>query len=101
MDIYDHFGLDVEDVEKYGSRNAISQVIKKMSGGIDVALLLGELTKFGSERDFKRDERIGISDAILNELADGFCSWFILQYMRGYKPFVTMMSKRIDFQWIK
>ena len=101
LDIYDHFGLDVEDVEKYGSRNAISQVIKKMSGGIDVALLLGELTKFGSERDFKRDERIGISDAILNELADGFCSWFILQYMRGYKPFVTMMSKRIDFQWIK
>ena len=26
------------------------------------------------------------------EAADGFCSWFILQYMRGYKPFVTMMS---------
>ena len=67
-----------------------------------MALLLGELTKFGGKRDFKRDERIGISDTILNELADSFCSWFILQYMRGYKPFITiMMSKRIDFQWIK
>ena len=28
LNIYDHFGLDVEDVEKYGSRNAIAQVKK-------------------------------------------------------------------------
>ena len=30
--------------------------------------------------------------------ADGFCSWFILQYKRGYKPFVTMMSKEIEIE---
>lgn len=35
-----------------------------------------------------------------NDMLVGLCG-FILQYMRGYKPFVTMMSKRIDFQWIK
>lgn len=34
----------------------------------------------------------GASDIFFREAADGFCSWFILQYMRGYKPFVTMMS---------
>jgi len=40
----------------------------------------------------------GASDVLFEEAAEGFCSWFILQYMRGYKPFVTMMSKEIIIQ---
>ena len=40
----------------------------------------------------------GSSDMLFEEAAEGFCSWFILQYMRGYKPFVTMMSKEIIIQ---
>ena len=40
----------------------------------------------------------GKTDLILQAAADGFCAWFILQYMRGYKPFVTMMSKEFILQ---
>ena len=40
----------------------------------------------------------GASDVLLEEAAEVFCAWFILQYMRGYKPFVTMMSKEIILQ---
>ena len=40
----------------------------------------------------------GASDVLFEEAAEGFCSWFILQYMRGYKPFVTMMAKEIIIQ---
>ena len=40
----------------------------------------------------------GASDVLFEEAAEGFCAWFILQYMRGYKPFVTMMSKEFIIQ---
>ena len=40
----------------------------------------------------------GASDVLFEEAAEVFCSSFILQYMRGYKPFVTMMSKGIIIQ---
>ena len=40
----------------------------------------------------------GASEVLFEETAEGFCAWFILQYMRGYKPFVTMMSKEIIIQ---
>ena len=40
----------------------------------------------------------GKTDLILQEAADGFCAWFILQYRRGYKPFATMISKEIIIQ---
>jgi hypothetical protein len=29
---------------------------------------------------------------------DGLCAWGILQYMRGYKPFVTMILKETNFE---
>ena len=29
---------------------------------------------------------------------DGLCAWVILQYMRGYKPFVTMILKETNFE---
>lgn len=29
----------------------------------------------------------------VEQMALGFCAWFILQHLRGYKPFVTIMEK--------
>jgi hypothetical protein len=40
----------------------------------------------------------GKIDLLLQEAAGGFCAWFILQYMRGYKPFVRMMRKEIKIE---
>lgn len=40
----------------------------------------------------------GKTDLLLQEAADGFCAWFILQYRRGYKPFVRMMRKEIKIE---
>lgn len=40
----------------------------------------------------------GKTDLLLQEAAEGFCAWFILQYMRGYKPFVTRVSKEFILQ---
>jgi len=30
---------------------------------------------------------------LANNMAQGFCSWFILQHLRGYRPFITIMEK--------
>ena len=60
--IIDHFGLDVADIESYGSA---SKIIKK---NWKVAVLA-------------------------SDMARGFCAWFILQHLRGYKPFITIMEK--------
>lgn len=68
----------------------------------ETGLLLG--VKYFSYLSCPRDERgydlseTGVSDIFFQEAADGFCSWFILQYMKGYKPFVTMMSKEIEIE---
>ena len=56
------FGLDVADIESYGSA---SKIIKK---NWKVA-------------------------ALASDMARGFCAWFILQHLRGYKPFITIMEK--------
>ena len=50
------------------------------------------------DEEGKPISKYGASDMLFEEAAEGFCSWFILQYMRGYKPFVTMMSKEIIIQ---
>lgn len=55
------------------------------------------LTRPRDERGYDLSET-GVSDIFFQEAADGFCSWFILQYMKGYKPFVTMMSKEIEIE---
>ena len=72
FDVFDHFGLDKDDVEKFGS---MENVQKQAGEYASVAL-----------------------DSICQQAADGFGSWFILQYKRGYKPFVTMMSKEIEIE---
>ena len=47
--------------------------------------ILSHLTRPKNEQGYDLSET-GASDAFFQEAADGFCSWFILQYMRGYKP---------------
>lgn len=59
--------------------------------------ILSHLTRPKDEREYELSDT-GVADSFFQEAADGFCSWFILQYMRGYKPFVTMMSKEVDIE---
>ncbi len=59
--------------------------------------ILSNITRPRDERGYELLPS-GPSDIIFQEAADGFCSWFILQYKRGYKPFVTMMSKEIEIE---
>ena len=88
FDIFDHFGLDVEDVEKFGSMENVRD--KAAPWGE----ILSYLTRPKDVRGYYLSD-MGVSDIFFQEAAEGFCSWFILQHMRGYKPFVTMMSKEI------
>ena len=89
FDIFDHFGLDISDIEKFGS---MENVRDKTAPWGDI---LSYLTRPKDERGYDLSDT-GASDIFFQEAAEGFCSWFILQYMRGYKPFVTMMSKEIE-----
>lgn len=81
----------MRDIENFGSMENVR----------DKAAPWGEIL---SEATRPRDDqgtaltKYGASDVLFEEAAEGFCSWFILQYMRGYKPFVTMMSKEIIIQ---
>jgi hypothetical protein len=72
FDVFDHFGLDKDDVEKFGSMENVQDRLGKLAPVVPYSFC--------------------------QEAADGFCSWFILQYKRGYKPFVTMMSKEIEIE---
>ena len=59
------------------------------------------IERFGSMenvRDKARNLGKAFPNSFFQEAADGFCSWFILQYIRGYKPFVTLMSKEINIE---
>lgn len=42
-----------------------------------------------------QNDKSGASALATEYIAFGFCAWFILQYLRGYKPFVTVMEKDI------
>ena len=91
IDIFDHFGLDKSDVEKFGS---LENVRNKAAPWGEI---LSEATRYRDE-DGKPISEYGASDGLFKAAAEVFCAWFILQYMRGYKPFVTMMSEEIIIQ---
>ena len=91
FDIFDHCGLDVDDVEKFRSMEKVRDKIK----GIGKAL--SHVTRPRNERG-NQLSNYGATDAIFEEAANGVFSWFILQYMRGYKPFVTIVLKVIKNQ---
>ncbi len=84
--IFDHFGLDSDDIIGYGSKE---KIMKKM--GI-LGLLIEEITTPHPSQGLPIP-KTGMGQAIAEEVADGFCAWFILQHLRGYKPFVTVMEK--------
>ena len=67
-----------------------------IEGGEPSSRLTGT-TRYRDEEG-KPISKYGASDMLFEEAAEGFCAWFILQYMRVYKPFVTMMSKEITIQ---
>ena len=83
--IFDHFGLDTDDIESYGTKE---KVMKKLGG-------LGTIS---DHITMPRDERVNplikqsVARSVAEEVANGFCAWFILQHLRGYKPFVTIME---------
>ena len=79
------------NIENFGS---MENVRDKAATWVEI---LSHLTRPKNDQGNALSE-YGASDVLLEEAAEGFCSWFILQYMRGYKPFVTMMSKEIIIQ---
>ena len=83
--IFDHFGLDYDDIIGYGSKE---KIMSKM--GI-LGSIVEELTIPRPSQGIP--QRSGMMQPIAEEVADGFCSWFILQHFRGYEPFVTAMEK--------
>ena len=91
IEIYDHFGLDKEDVIKYGS-------LEKIKSKYPVLLEISSQVTRLRNVTLNAMTSYGMTDLILQEAADGFCAWFILQYRRGYKPFVTMMRKEIKIE---
>ena len=80
----------MRNIEKFGSMENVR----------DKAAPWGEifshLTRPKDERGYDLSDT-GVSDIFFQEAADGFCSWFILQYMRGYKPFVTLLNFQMTF----
>lgn len=85
--LFDHFGLDIDDIESYGSKN---KVLSKM--GIPGSILEAITIPYDHQGHPLRES--GVASTIANGIAEGFCAWFILQHLRGYKPFVTIMEKR-------
>ena len=81
----------MRNIEKFGSMENVRD--KAAPWGE----ILSYLTRPKDERGYDLSD-MGVSDIFFQEAADGFCSWFILQYMRGYKPFVTMISKEIKVE---
>lgn len=76
--IFDGFGLDIEDVDKFGyldqhKNKALIAVLFRPQIGLPAS----ELMKIAGE---------------------GFRAWFILQHFKGYRPFITEMEKIFTFE---
>jgi hypothetical protein len=69
--IFDHFGLDYNDINVFGTKELLSQSVPNLP------------TQYFTRR--REDE--------LERLAEGFRAWFILQHYRGYRPCVNIMEK--------
>ncbi|MDY3942927.1 MAG: hypothetical protein SOY99_01655 [Alloprevotella sp.] len=81
----------MRNIENFGS---MENVRDKAAPWIEI---LSHLTRPRDDQGNALSE-YGTFDLLFKEAAEGFCAWFILQYRRGYKPFVTMMSKEIIIQ---
>jgi hypothetical protein len=79
--IFDGFGLDIEDIDKFGHLD------KHKNKTLLFPLL------------FPRATRATIATRDLIKIAgEGFRAWFILQHFKGYRPFITEMEKTLTFQ---
>ena len=85
--LFDHFGLDIDDIESYGTKE---KILFKM--GVPGSILEAITIPFDHQGQPLRNS--GVASTIANQVANGFCAWFILQHLRGYKPFVTAMERR-------
>jgi hypothetical protein len=83
--IFDHFGLDTDDIESYGTKE---KVMKKLGG---LGTIADHITMPRDERGNPLIKQ-SVARSVAEEVANGFCAWFILQHLRGYKPFVTIME---------
>jgi hypothetical protein len=84
--IFDHFGLDYGDIEKFGTKQLVSQVFEKESKNFSDNRVMRWLASNGGS-------------LLLSELfAEGFRAWFILQHYRGYRPFVNIMEEEITIE---
>ncbi|MBM6671226.1 MULTISPECIES: DUF3289 family protein [Bacteroidaceae] len=82
---FDHFGLDLDDIINYGSKE---KIMKKM--GV-LGILIEEFSLSHPSQGLPL-KKSGLGQGIAEDVANGFCAWFILQHLRGYKPFVTVME---------
>ena len=92
--IFDHFGLDVYDVESFGS---IDEIIGVITDRLPVKVNIDERTLgYILAQSFDKVNAQPVKGApyyMVKNAANGFCAWFILQHLRGYKPFITVMEK--------
>ncbi|MFK8274975.1 DUF3289 family protein [Capnocytophaga cynodegmi] len=102
--IIDHFGLDVADIESYGTKQKIyakfgDMLVRKMNTSLDIekSKSVFEFLRLGYKYTSVKGFILGSLESSgynpVEQMALGFCAWFILQHLRGYKPFVTIMKK--------
>ena len=91
--ISDHFGLDVYDVENFGSVEKVGAKVHLDSKTLN-AIGIPIFDKVATSNTQS------IAYSIVGNAADGFCAWFILQHLRGYKPFITVMEKEETLKFI-
>lgn len=84
--VFDHFGLDVDDIISYGTKEKIVAKLGLMGGIIENITIPYDQYGYPVRKQ-------GLVTAIAEEVSRGFCAWFILQHFRGYKPFVTIMEE--------
>lgn len=85
--LYDTFGLDLEDVQKYGVRKSHAGLWRNVAT-IPVSTI-GLIQTIKHYKDWKSENgRIYVQ----NNYGSGFSSWWILQHRLGRKPFVTKVT---------
>jgi hypothetical protein len=78
--IIDHFGLDYDDIKKFGTTELVLKMLPNFMQ-IILKVYSNDITK--------------TINSMAREVAEGFRAWFILQHYHGYRPFVNFMEKEI------
>ena len=59
-----------------------------------IALQTTDLNYGSASKIIKKNWKVA---ALASDMARGFCAWFILQHLRGYKPFITKITFEKEF----